>query len=587
MWDDDASDAPLRCCTRCRASYRKDVAFCPSDGGEIVEVTSDPLLGAEIGHYTIDALIGEGAMGRVYRAHHSTLSDKVFALKVLIGDLASMQAMRMRFVNEAKSAGRLSHPNVASVVDFGSHEGLIYLVMELVNGKAMSELIDQGPLDPERVARLGRGIAEGLRHAHELGLIHRDLKPENVIVTADARGGELPKVVDFGIAVSLEQSDARLTATGIAMGTPAYVAPEQVSTKDLDARADQYALGVTLYEALTGGSLPFSGDPVGVVTEKVANSAPPLATKMPEDRVAPPGLARIVEKMIERRPRDRFEDLGEVIAALDRWMEHRPGETENVPVPRPRRRRRRGLVVVTGVTAAVAASALAFALTRPTAQPRSPVPEAVAAPAPPRPVPPRPALSPPTAKVAPIVTPADEPVPTPAPTSVLAEQTVARDTAVAAIDAVAPRGRRAPGRPDRNKKTEKIEVVANVPVPPEKDPVVAVPDPVRTPPPPVPTPLQARLLGVDVQGSLSQAVIQRAVERVRPAIERCTSDGAPHTVQVKFTIDESRRAHGLRSSGSTSAATCLVGALGGVRTEAAPDTGDAEVVVRIAFGSHS
>ena len=197
MLDVASSEHRQQCCSRCGATYRKEVAFCPADGGEIVGVDGDPLIGSELEHYAIEALLGEGGMGRVYRAHHRTLVHKEFAVKVLIGDLASAQAMRMRFVNEAKSAGRLAHPNVVSVVDCGrSATGLIYLVMELVEGRSLADLIDDGPLDPEREARLARGIADGLHHAHALGIVHRDLKPENVIV-ATTPNGEVPRIVDL------------------------------------------------------------------------------------------------------------------------------------------------------------------------------------------------------------------------------------------------------------------------------------------------------------------------------------------------------------------------------------------------------
>ncbi len=578
MPDAAASEHLLRCCSRCHALFRKEVAFCPSDGGEIELVSHDLLIGTDLEHYTIDALIGEGAMGRVYRAHHKTLVDKVFAVKVLIGDLASAQAMRLRFVNEAKNAGRLAHPNVASVVDFGrSSDGLIYLVMELVDGLPLSTLIDAGPLDPERVARLGRGIARGLHHAHQLGIVHRDLKPENVIVKTDETG-DVPKIVDFGIALSIESSDIRLTSTGIALGTPGYVAPEQISGAEIDARADQYALGVTLYEALTGGNLPFVGDPEEVVTAKIGHQAPPIAERMPEGRVVPPGLARIVEKMIARRRRHRFDDLGEVIAALDRWIDHRGGDTDVVALRPPRRRI--GTVVALGAVGALATTVVAWTLTR-TPEPVA-APPSVAIAAPVRAAPPPPIQPPPPATVTPSAIEASPVAPT------QSEPEIVIDPEVAHVDR--PTRRPAGRRPSRTgKSTAAARDSARPPLPPPPPQVAETsPSPISPPPPPKPpVQLQAKLLGVDVQGSLSQAVIQRAVERVRPLIERCTAEGTPYTVRVQFTIDESRRAHGVRGSGSPAATNCVVGALGGVRTETAPDTGDAEVVVRIAFGTRS
>lgn len=560
MPDAPPSEHLIRCCSRCHALFRKEIAFCPSDGGEIELVQHDLLLGADLEHYTIESLIGEGAMGRVYRAHHKTLVDKVFAVKVLIGDLASAPAMRMRFVHEAKSAGRLAHPNVASVVDFGrSNGGLIYLVMELVDGRPLSVLIDEGPLDPERVARLGREIARGLHHAHQLGIVHRDLKPENVIVKVDETG-EVPKIVDFGIALTLDHGDVRLTSTGFALGTPGYVAPEQVSGSEIDARADQYALGITLYEALTGGNLPFAGDPVAVVSAKVGQDAPPIAERMPEGHVVPPGLARIVEKMVARRPRHRFDDLAEVIDALDRWIERRGGDTDRVPVRR--RASRLGTIVAAGAAAAIAATAVVWILTRTSAEVPAPAARAVAAAALPA-------------------------TPTTTPRSSVAVPTAVAPAPPAAKVAVLDRpGRRPSGRRPARKSSSRD--VAAVPAP-----AVAVVDvaaaPIAAPPPApkAPSPLRARVLGVDVQGPLSQTVIERAIERVRPEVERCATEGAPYTARIELTIDESRRAHTVRGSSSTPAIACVVNALRGVRTESAPDTGDADVVVRIAFGTRS
>ena len=251
--DDAAAVGGIRTCRACGAIYRKQFARCPSDGGEIVVVDGDPLIGRTLGSYVLDALIGEGAMGRVYRAHHARLAAKRFALKVLHGDHASDQTMRMRFAKEAEAVSRLAHPNVVGVADFGkSAEGLFFIAMELVDGISLADLLEGGPLPPARVVHLARGLCAGLTHAHAHHLIHRDLKPDNVLVVLGA-AGEVPRIVDFGIALATDREDARLTSTGFTMGTPAYVAPEQaVIGKAVDHRADLYALGVTMFEMLTG-----------------------------------------------------------------------------------------------------------------------------------------------------------------------------------------------------------------------------------------------------------------------------------------------------------------------------------------------
>ncbi len=171
----------LRCCVTCSATYLSDFPRCPLDGGELRIAEIDPLIGATIGeHYVVEALIGQGAMGRVYSAHHSRLVRKRYALKVLLGDLAASARMRIRFAHEAQSASLLEHPNIVGVVDFGcTSSGLLYLVMELVEGRSLGTVLRDGPMAPERVIRLARQLCSGLAHAHARGVVHRDLKPEN------------------------------------------------------------------------------------------------------------------------------------------------------------------------------------------------------------------------------------------------------------------------------------------------------------------------------------------------------------------------------------------------------------------------
>src|SRR5262245_53093771 len=147
----------VRCCPACGAVYRAEFPRCVNDGTELVLQTTDPLVGNTLGPYVVDALIGEGGMGRVYRVHHARLTQKRYALKVLLGDLSSTPPMRMRFAKEAQSASRLSHPNVVAVQDFGvTDAGLAYLAMDLVEGRPLNHLITREPMDPDRVIRLAR-----------------------------------------------------------------------------------------------------------------------------------------------------------------------------------------------------------------------------------------------------------------------------------------------------------------------------------------------------------------------------------------------------------------------------------------------
>jgi hypothetical protein len=166
------------CCSTCGAVYHKDYPRCPNDGGEVIVSPIDPMLGKTIGRYVIDRFIGEGGMGRVYEAHHATLANKRYAVKVLLGDAGATPSMRKRFAREAESASRLVHPNVVGVIDYGATEGgLPYIVMDFVDGQSLAELIDSGPMPPARVIRLVRAVCDGLAFAHAAGVVHRDLKP--------------------------------------------------------------------------------------------------------------------------------------------------------------------------------------------------------------------------------------------------------------------------------------------------------------------------------------------------------------------------------------------------------------------------
>src|ERR1043165_10272842 len=219
------------CCSTCGAIYHKDYPRCPADGAEVVMAERDPLLGSSIGNYQIDRLLGEGGMGRVYLAHHANLPNMRYAFKVLLGDHSASIAMRARFTREAERASQLDHPNVVKAVDFGQpRHGLLYIVMDYVEGPALVSLIDELPMAPARVIPLVRAICQGLVYAHAAGIVHRDLKPENILVSSGP-DGEVPRIVDFGLAMSLEQGDARLTESGMTMGTPACAAREEITGK--------------------------------------------------------------------------------------------------------------------------------------------------------------------------------------------------------------------------------------------------------------------------------------------------------------------------------------------------------------------
>ncbi len=248
-------------CPQCDARVLDEHSFCPGCGSDLTGAQrhdGDPYLGRMIhDRYLIEDLIGTGAMGRVYRAEQTAL-HKPFAIKILSPHLTHDPDSQARFANEAHNAASLNHPNVVSIVDYGrTPDGVTFLVMEYIEGRSLEQIIrDEFPLSRDRVADLCLQILAALTEAHGLGVLHRDLKPENILVQSLRTRGELLKVLDFGIAKLMDESssDSRpgLTSQGVVCGTPEYMSPEQACGLKLDQRSDLYAVGVILYQMLTG-----------------------------------------------------------------------------------------------------------------------------------------------------------------------------------------------------------------------------------------------------------------------------------------------------------------------------------------------
>jgi hypothetical protein len=270
------------------------------------------LLGSVIhGRYRVDALLGQGGMGAVFRGHHLGLARDV-AIKVLRPELGRSDGTSKRFDREAHSASRLDHPNCVRVFDFGTTEGGIkYLVMELLAGAELEASLGQ-PWPPARAVDTIVQILEGLEHAHHCSIVHRDLKPENVFVTHDFRGREIVKLVDFGIAKLIDEDSAReqLTRAGMVFGTPRYMSPEQATGGKLDERTDLYAAGLILYEMLAGHA-PFAAEEASILLRMHILAPPPA---LPPSVPAP--LAAIVAKLLEKSRNDRYASAREVIDAL-------------------------------------------------------------------------------------------------------------------------------------------------------------------------------------------------------------------------------------------------------------------------------
>jgi serine/threonine protein kinase len=267
----------------------------------------DELIGKAFGPYVVVERIGEGGMAVVYKGYQESLNRYV-AIKVLRGELASDQQFIARFRREALAAAKMNHPNILHVYDAGVAYGVYYIVMDYAQGGTLKDLILRGPMDPERAASIIAQVADALDYAHREGLIHRDVKPTNILLTIDGR----PVLTDFGIAKALYET-TQLTRTGTSIGTPDYMAPEQIQGQPVDGRTDLYALGIVLYEMLSG-RVPFRGStPVAVLYKQVNEMPPPLRSLGIE---VPAWLESVLDKAVAKRPRDRFQRGREFAQAL-------------------------------------------------------------------------------------------------------------------------------------------------------------------------------------------------------------------------------------------------------------------------------
>jgi serine/threonine-protein kinase len=314
----------LLICPTCKTHFEGEEHFCPRDGSPLAASRSDkdaadPLVGRVLGgRYRLLERLGQGGMGTVYRSTH-TLMDKPVAVKVLRAELATDGEAVARFHREARSASRLDHDHCIRVTDFGqSDDGLLFLVMELLDGVSLSHVTRRGPVPPAHAAAIGIAIAEALAHAHEQGIIHRDLKPDNVFLARRAKGREIIKVLDFGLAKLASDSalGPSITRDGTVFGTPEYMAPEQAEGEKLDGRTDLYALGIILYQLVTG-EVPFkSVNFVALLTKQV--SEPPVAPRERRpDLPIPPGLELIILRCLEKQREDRYATAAEVADALE------------------------------------------------------------------------------------------------------------------------------------------------------------------------------------------------------------------------------------------------------------------------------
>jgi len=271
--------------------------------------------GTKLGRYEIRSKIGAGGMGEVYLAFDTKL-DRTIALRVLPADVATNPERLRRFVQEAKAAAALKHPNIAHIYEIGEAEGHHFIVMEYVEGLALSARIGGRPLAVSETVHLGTQIADALEEAHSKGITHRDIKPSNIMITPRGQS----KLLDFGLAKvrrSIEEENSGdattqlKTAEGIVMGTVMYMSPEQALGQVVDHRSDIFSLGAVLYEMATG-RLPFTGSTATEIIDRIAHSQPEAISRFNYD--VPEELERIIRKCLEKDEDRRYQSAKEVLS---------------------------------------------------------------------------------------------------------------------------------------------------------------------------------------------------------------------------------------------------------------------------------
>ncbi|MBK7863506.1 MAG: serine/threonine protein kinase [Archangiaceae bacterium] len=278
--------------------------------------------GDTLGHYQLQRLLGEGSMGRVWLAKHVTLGREV-AMKVLRPEHAQNTAVINRFFDEARAVNRVSHENIVEIIDFVEERdpARVYCVMEFLEGRSLAETAQDHPLPVSSVLTVMKQLCRALGAAHRVGVVHRDVKPDNVLITRKAGQPLFVKVLDFGVAklgADLRRAAVTRTAQGTLLGTPLFMAPEQIVGLEVDARVDVYAVGCLLYWLLAG-RLPFESPHFGQLTLQVIKEAPPpLPARMQSGERVPAGLADLAMRCLAKRAEERPHSMEAVLEALER-----------------------------------------------------------------------------------------------------------------------------------------------------------------------------------------------------------------------------------------------------------------------------
>ena len=323
----------MKICPVCSTEYLDDVRFCPNDGQTLRSAApANDLVGQVVAdRYHVVKKLGEGGMGQVYLAEHVKMGRRS-AIKVMNPSMVHDPDAVARFNREASNASRIGHPNVCAIYDFGeTPDGLIYLAMEFIEGEPLTDVLErQGTLPLARAASIFLQTADALQAAHDLGIVHRDLKPDNIMLSRRKGGGDTVKVVDFGIAKAVggDEAGQKVTKTGLVVGTPEFMSPEQLSGDTLDGRSDLYSLALVLYRMLTG-KLPFEATTVQETMIKRLTDEPTTLAEARPDLTFPAGLQPVIDTALARTPAERYQSVAKFAADVGA-ITGRPG-TSSVP----------------------------------------------------------------------------------------------------------------------------------------------------------------------------------------------------------------------------------------------------------------